>query len=144
MEQQRFLVEGYLGGGGTNQTNLWVKFVQHQVWDTIVILEEGNHPYPRCRKCNMFVSQRSLNIWHPYMDLCCWERTGSANNWQNRKWEQGEETVLTAYGIPLATVTSFKYLERILSESNYDWTAAVRNLRQARTKWDRTMWVLWR
>ena len=39
----RFLVEGCLGGA-SNWTNLQVHFLHRHVWDTIVILEEGNQP----------------------------------------------------------------------------------------------------
>ena len=36
----------------------------------ILILEEGNWPYPRCPKCDMLIYQRSLDGKHPYTDLC--------------------------------------------------------------------------
>ena len=39
-----------------------------------------------------------------------------------------EEEAITAYGIPLAPFTSFKYLGRVLSEADNDWTAVVNNL----------------
>ena len=32
--------------------------------DTTVILEEGNGPYPRCPRCNMFVPHKFLNFQH--------------------------------------------------------------------------------
>ena len=57
-------------GGATSRTNLWVHFAHRHVRDTIVILEEGKRPYPRCLKCDMFVSQRALNGRHPSIDLC--------------------------------------------------------------------------
>ena len=41
---------------------------------------------------------------------------------------------LTAYGVSLAQVTSFKYLGRVLA-AEYDRTAVVRSLRRARQKW---------
>ena len=44
-------------------------------------------------------------------------------------------TAISAYGIPLATVTSFKYLGRVLSESDDDWPAAAKNLQRERQKW---------
>ena len=42
---------------------------------------------------------------------------------------------LSAYGVPLSQVTSFKYLERVLSAEDDDWLAVVRNLWRARQKW---------
>ena len=56
-------VEGCMGGD-SNQTNLRVQFAHRHVRDTIVILEEGNLPYPRCPMCDMFVSHNSLNSPH--------------------------------------------------------------------------------
>ena len=49
----------------------------------------------------------------------------------------GEEAAITAYGIPLAPVTSFNYLGIILLAADGDWSAVVRNLRRARQKWTR-------
>ena len=50
--------------------------------------------------------------------------------------------VITAYGIPLALVTSSKYLGRVLLVADNDWPEVVRNLRKARKKWARLMRVL--
>ena len=36
----------------------------------IVILEEGNRPYPMCPQCSMFVTQKDLNGWHLETDFC--------------------------------------------------------------------------
>ena len=44
-------------------------------------------------------------------------------------------TELTAYGSPLETIPSFKYLVRILLESDDEWPAVVHNLRKVRKKW---------
>ena len=49
---------------------------------------------------------------------------------------------LTTYGSPLSKVTSFKYLGRVLSAEDDNWTAVVRNLRRARHKWVQLTWVL--
>ena len=42
----------------------------------------------------------------------------------------GDEADITTYGIPLAPITSFKYLGRVLYAADYDWTSVVRNLRK--------------
>ena len=49
----------------------------------------------------------------------------------------GESTprALKAYGRPLETVTSLKYLGRIMTASDDDCTAVVGNLRKARKIW---------
>ena len=47
----------------------------------------------------------------------------------------GTEKVITPYWIPLAPVTSFKYLGRVLSASDENCPAVVQNLWQAQQKW---------
>ena len=65
------LVEGCLGGA-SNWTNLRVHFAHHHVRNTIVIMEEGNRPYPRRPRCDMFVSHKALNDRKLTMDFCRW------------------------------------------------------------------------
>ena len=52
------------------------------------------------------------------------------------------EEDFTAYGYPLVPVTAFRYLGRVLSKDDNDWTAVVRNLQKARRKWERLERVL--
>ena len=40
-----------------------------------------------------------------------------------------------AYGGPLDTMTTFKYLERILTESDNNWPAVVANRKKLRKRW---------
>ena len=55
---------------------------------------------------------------------------------EEEAWE-GTEAAITAYGIPLALVTSFNYLGIILSAADGNWPDVVINLRRARQKWSR-------
>ena len=41
-----------------------VHFVHRHVHDTVVILEEGNPPLPRCPRCDLQVSMNVLNGHH--------------------------------------------------------------------------------
>ena len=66
----RCLVEGCLGGA-SNLTNLQVHFSHRHVQDTIVILEEGNQPYPWRPKCNMFVLKKAINGGHIMTAFLC-------------------------------------------------------------------------
>ena len=43
--------------------------------------------------------------------------------------------VFSAYGTPLAAVSSFRYLRRTLSSTDRDWPAVEQNIRRARGKW---------
>ena len=45
-------------------TAMCVHFWHRHVRDTVVILEEGNLPHPRCPMCDMLVLWRSLNRMH--------------------------------------------------------------------------------
>ena len=49
-----------------------------------IILEEGNQPYPRFPKCNMFVSHKYLNGWHFTNTFC--RRGEERNRWRRRGW----------------------------------------------------------
>ena len=50
-----------------------VHFVHRHVHDTVVILEEGNLPLPRCPWCDLQVSRKALNGRHLETNQC---RTG--------------------------------------------------------------------
>ena len=108
-------------GGASSQTNLRVHFAHRHVWDTIVTLEEGSFPYPRCPKYNMFVTQKALNVWNLTNVLC---RRGMERKWHclaEEEAREGKERALTAYGFILSQVTSFKYLERVLAAEENAW-----------------------
>ena len=46
------------------RTAMRVHFWNRHVRDTVVILEEGNLPHPRCTLCNMMVRWKDLNGMH--------------------------------------------------------------------------------
>ena len=115
-------------GEASNRTNLQVHFAHRHLRDTIVILEEGNQPYPWCPNCDMFVSHKSLKGWHLETDFC---RRGEER--KRRRLEEEEarpstERAITAYGILLALVTSFKYLGRLLLVADNNWPTVVHNI----------------
>ena len=91
-----------------NRTNLWVHFAHQHARDTIVILEEGNRPYPRCPQYDIFFSHKDLTIRHR---ITAFYRRGAERKRRRLVEEEaraGDETEITAYGIPLAPVTPFK------------------------------------
>ena len=47
----------------------------------------------------------------------------------------GTERALTAYGVPLSQVTSFKYIGQVIAVEEEDWPTVVRNLQRASQKW---------
>ena len=78
------------------------------VWDTVVILEEGNLPHPRCPLCDMMVSWKALNGMHRRTAQC----TRGAERKRRRLVDEEEREVtvrdFSAYGLPLEMVKSFK------------------------------------
>ena len=47
-----------------------VKIPRRHVRDTVIILEEGNLPHPRCENCDMLVPWRALNGRHKDTAMC--------------------------------------------------------------------------
>ena len=45
-------------------------FMHKHVWDTVVILEEGNLPHPWCPRCDMLVPWKALNGHNLTTDQC--------------------------------------------------------------------------
>ena len=52
------------------------------------------------------------------------------------------ERAFEAYGKPLETVATFKYLERVMTEGDDNWPAVARNLVKARKSWGRLSRIL--
>ena len=97
--------------------------------DTIVILEEVNHPYPRCPQCNMFLPQKDLNVRHLAAAFCRGRMERKWNRLAEEEAQEGTDRAITDYGYPLSQVTSFNYLGQVLSAEDNDWTEVVHKLR---------------
>ena len=54
--------------------SMQVHFVHRHVHDTVVMLEEGNLPLPRCPRCDLQVSRKAINGRHLGTIQC---RTGT-------------------------------------------------------------------
>ena len=55
---------GGVSEGASNKDGDVVHFVHRHIQDTVVILEEGNLPHPRCTRCNLQVPRKALNGRH--------------------------------------------------------------------------------
>ena len=62
-------VEGSSGWVAT-RTEIMVTFWHRHVWDTMMILEEGNPPHLRCPLCDMLMLWRLLNGIHRHTANC--------------------------------------------------------------------------
>ena len=121
-----------------------VHFVHRHVHDTVVILEEGNLSLPRCPRCDLQVSRKSLNGRHLETSQC---RTGTER--KRRRLAEAElettsEKAFHAYGTKMRAVTEFKYLGRFLTNTDDDWPAVAGNIRKARASWGRLARILGR
>ena len=119
-------------------------FVHWHVHDTVVILEEGNLPLPRCPRCDLQVSRKALNGHHLGTNQC---RTGAERKIRRLAAAEGEaaaERLFSAYGKRVKLVKEFRYLGRILTSTDDDWPAVARNLQRARATWGRLAKILGR
>ena len=118
--------------------------MHRHVHNTVVILEEGNLPLPRCPRCDLQVSRRALNGRHLGTNQC---RTGAERNiWSLAavEVEAATERAFNAYGRRLNLVKEFRYLGRILTSTDDYWPAVARNIQKARATWGRLARILGR
>ena len=114
---------------------LWVHFVHLHVWNTIVVLEEGNSPLPRFPHCEMFVPWEAFNRSHLATSMCA---KGAERKFRWRVDYESHTSMaeaFQAYGLPLGAVISFKYIVRVLTAFNYDYPVLVNNMRKLWRKW---------
>ena len=124
-------------GWASNWTNIRVHFAHPHAWYKIVILEEGNQPYPWCPKCDKFVLHKALNGWRLATEFCLRREERKRRRLVEEEERPGTDMKITAYGIPISLVTYFKYLRRFLLAADNNWIEVVHNLRRARHKWAR-------
>ena len=102
------------------RTAMRMHFVHRHVHDTVVMLEEGNPPLPRCPRCDLQVSRKALNGSHLGTIQC---RTGKER--KQRRLVEAEmrenlERAFHAYGKPMEAVLEFCYLGRLLTAMDDD------------------------
>ena len=113
------------------RTAMQVHFVHRNVHDTVVILEEGNPPLPRCPRCDLEVSRKALNGRHLRTIQC---RTGTERKrirLAEAEMRENLEREFHAYGKAMEAVSEFCYLGRLLTATDDDWLAVAGNIRKA-------------
>ena len=126
----QFPVEGCPGLSATRAAML-VHFVHRHVHDTVVILEEGNLPLPRCPRCNMQVSRKALNGCHLETNQCKKGGERKQRRLAAAEVETTSEKAFHAYGNKMWAVTEFRYLGRLMTITDENWPAVAGNLRKA-------------
>ena len=136
-------VEGCPGMSATRAA-MPVHFVHRHVHDTVVILEEGNLPLPRCPRCDLQVSRKALNERYLETNQC---KKGAERN-QRRlaaaEVKNTSEKAFHAYGDKMRAVTEFRYLGRVMTNTDDNWPAVAGNLRTERVSWGRLARILGR
>jgi hypothetical protein len=108
-------------------------FLFRHYYDTIIIREEGQ--LPRCHNCGMFCTLTALAGKHMDSALC---REGAKRNKRKKMNLQCIRAFRRTFQIrdqPIETVTTSKYLGRILTSRDNDWEAAYRNLKKTKQRW---------
>ena len=120
-----------------------VHFVHRHVQDTVVMLEEGNLPHLWCPRCKLQVPRNALNGRHLGAAQC---KKGAERN-QRRLIEtetrENLERAFHPYGKPMEAVSEFRYLGRLLTSTDDDWSALAGNIRKARVSWGSLARVSW-
>ena len=124
------------------RTVMQVNFLHWNVRDTVIILEQGDLPHPRCRRCDMLVPWRALNVRHLATAKCVKGVERKRRRLVEEEIRESAERDFQAYGRPFETVTSFKYLGRVLRAVDDDWAVVVGNLKKAQKIWARLMRIL--
>ena len=107
--------------------------------DTIIVEEEGH--LPRCVGCGLF--QRSVGIKHQQTADCIrWTKIREDREADKVNKETVAGTVFHVQGVPIETVSEFKYLGRVVKNNDDDWPAVNQNLKKATATWGRICKIL--
>ena len=117
-----------------------VHILHQNVLDTVVILEEGTPPHPRCTQCNMLVHHQALNFRHPATAQCSRGAEEAAASGGGSEGKLQED--LRGIREPLENVTKFRYLRQMLTVGENSWLTVVSNLGKARNISGRLSWIL--
>jgi hypothetical protein len=101
--------------------------------DSIIITEEGK--LPQCENCGLF--QKIVDQKHKMSGECKRATKARKARLDGKRHQSEREITFTVLGTPIERVKEFKYLGRILDESDDDWPALQSNLKKARAKWGR-------
>ena len=119
-----------------------VQFVHRHVQDTVVMLEEGNLPHPRCPRCDMQVPRKALNGLHLGTAQCAKGAERKRRRLAKTETRENLERAFHAYGKPMEDVSEFWYLGWLLTATYDDWPAVAGNIKKAWGSWGRLSWVL--
>ena len=100
-----------------------VHFVHRHVHDTVVMLEEGNLPLPRCPRCDLQLPRKALNGRHLGTLQCKKGAERKRRRLAETQMQENSEWAFHAYGKPMEAVSEFRCLGRLLTATDDDWPA---------------------
>ena len=79
-------------------------FMHRHVLDTVVMLEEGNFPNPRCARCDMQVPRKALNGRHLGTAQCAKGAERKRRRLAETETRENLDREFKAYGEPMEAV----------------------------------------
>ena len=129
-------------GQAATRTAIRVHFHHRSVRDTVVVLEDGNSPHPRCPRCDMLYPWSTLNRRHLATVQCTRGVERKRKRLEEEELRESSERAFQAYGESLEYVTKFRYLVRVMTAGDDDWPAVVGNPHKARNSLRRLSRIL--
>ena len=108
---RRCPVEGCPGALAT-RTAMRVHFVHRHVQDTVVMLEEGNYPHPRCARCDIQVPRKALNGSHLGTAHCAKGAERKRRQLAKTETRENLERAFHAYRQPMEVAGNIKKARR--------------------------------
>ena len=127
---RRCPVEGCPGALAT-RTAMRVHFVHRHVQDTVVMLEEGKLPHPRCPRCDMQVPRKALNGRQLGTAQCAKGAERKRRRLAETEMMENLERAFHAYGKPMEAVSEFRYFGRLLTATDDDCLTVAGNIKKA-------------
>ena len=82
--------------------------MHRHVQDTMVTLEEGNFPHPRCARCDMQVPRKALNGRHLGTAKCAKGAETKRRRLAETETRENSERTFRAYMEPMEAVSEFR------------------------------------
>ena len=83
---------------------MWVHLVHWHVLNTMVMMEEGNLPHPRCARCDMQAPRKELNGRRPENAQCAKGEERKRRRLAETDTKENSERAFKAYGEPMEAV----------------------------------------
>ena len=109
-------------------------FRDRHINEIIAIAEDGDEPFPKCPKCGIF--QKDVGDCHQRTATCKeYAAKLQVKHMQTHNKTLAEETTFTVFGETIENVHEFKYLGRIVTDTDDDKPTVINNLNKAGKAW---------